>query len=87
MLFDVFKDYEPDNLLYLQAYRETFEHQLEEGRLRLALERIGRQEIVWKACSKPTPFSFPIITDRLREKMSSEKLADRIKKMTALLMK
>ncbi|GGD47869.1 ligase-associated DNA damage response DEXH box helicase [Muriicola marianensis] len=87
LLFEVFKDYEPDNLLYLQAYRETFEHQLEEGRLRMALERISRQEIVWKACNKPTPFSFPIITDRLREKMSSEKLADRIKKMTALLMK
>ncbi len=85
LLFDVFKDYEPDNLLYLQAFRETFEHQLEEGRLRLALERIAQQEIVWKACQKPTPFSFPIITDRLREKLSSEKLADRIRKMTALL--
>ncbi|WP_297760625.1 ligase-associated DNA damage response DEXH box helicase [uncultured Muriicola sp.] len=87
LLFDVFRDYEPDNLLFLQAFRETFEHQLEEGRLRLALERIGRQEIVWKACKNPTPFSFPIITDRLREKLSSEKLADRIKRMTALLIK
>ncbi|MEY8019231.1 ligase-associated DNA damage response DEXH box helicase [Muriicola sp. SD30] len=87
LLFEVFKDYEPDNLLYLQAYRETFEHQLEEGRLRLALERIGSQNIVWKRCKRPTPFSFPIITDRLREKMSSEKLADRIRKMTKILMK
>ncbi len=87
LLFEVFKDYEPDNLLFLQAYRETFEHQLEEDRLRLALERIGKQEILWKRCGKPTPFSFPIITDRLREKMSSEKLADRIRKMTAKLMK
>ncbi|MBT8321781.1 MAG: DNA ligase-associated DEXH box helicase, partial [Eudoraea sp.] len=85
LLFDVFKDYEPDNLLYLQAFRETFEHQLEEGRLRMALERIARQEIVWRACKNPTPFSFPIITDRLREKLSSEKLADRIRKMTAIL--
>jgi ATP-dependent Lhr-like helicase len=87
LLFEVFKDYEPDNLLFLQAYRETYEHQLEEDRLRLALERIGRQEIQLKRCRKPTPFSFPIITDRLREKMSSEKLADRIAKMTAQLMK
>ncbi len=87
LLFDVFRDYEPDNLLYLQAYRETFEHQLEEGRLRLALERINSQKIIWKQCEKPTPFSFPIITDRLREKLSSEKLADRIKKMTLQLMK
>lgn len=88
LLFDVFRDYEPDNLLFQQAFTETFEHQLEEGRLRLSLERIAHQDIVWKACQKPTPFSFPLITDRMsREKLSSEKLADRIKKMAALLMK
>ncbi len=87
LLFEVFRDYEPDNLLFQQAYRETFEHQLEEGRLIQALERIHGQEIVWKQCTKPTPFSFPIITDRLREKLSSETLEDRIRKMTASYMK
>ena len=87
LLFDVFRDYEADNLLFQQAFTETFEHQLEEGRLRMALERIEHQNIVWKRCSKATPFSFPIITDRLREKLSSEKLADRIKRMTKILMK
>ena len=81
LLFDVFRDYEPENLLFQQAFTETFEHQLEEGRLRLALERIHKQQIVWKNCQKPTPFSFPIITDRLREKLSSEKLEDRIRRM------
>ena len=81
LLFKVFKDFEPDNLLLQQAYRETFEHELEEGRLRIALERICNQDMVWRPCEKPTPFSFPIITDRLREKMSSEKLSDRIKRM------
>ncbi|TMU54721.1 ligase-associated DNA damage response DEXH box helicase [Flagellimonas algicola] len=85
LLFDVFKDFEDDNLLYQQAFTETFEHQLEEGRLRLALERIAQQEVVWKQCNNPTPFSFPIITDRLREKLSNEKLADRIKRMTRIL--
>ncbi|MCR9226731.1 MAG: ligase-associated DNA damage response DEXH box helicase [Flavobacteriaceae bacterium] len=87
LLFDVFRDFEDDNLLYQQAYTETFEHQLEEGRLRLALERIAQQEIVWKQCSQPTPLSFPIITDRLREKLSNEKLADRIQRMMAKLTK
>ena len=87
LLFEVFRDYEPDNLLFQQAYRETFEHQLEEGRLIMALERIQSQEIIWKKCAKPTPFSFPVITDRLREKLSSETLAERIKKMTASYMK
>ncbi|SFB71174.1 ATP-dependent helicase Lhr and Lhr-like helicase [Zunongwangia mangrovi] len=81
LLFSVFRDYEEDNLLYLQSFRETFEHQLEEGRLRQALERIEHQKVVWRNCEKPTPFSFPIITDRLREKLSSEKLEDRIRKM------
>jgi ATP-dependent Lhr-like helicase len=87
LLFEVFRDYEPDNLLLQQAYHETFEHQLEEGRLIQSLERIGSQEIVWKQCGKPTPFSFPIITDRLRERLSSETLAERIKKMTAAYMR
>jgi ATP-dependent Lhr-like helicase len=87
LLFEVFRDYEPDNLLLQQAYTETFEHQLEEGRLIQAMERINNQAIVWKQCKKPTPFSFPIITDRLREKISSETLQERIKKMTASYMK
>ena len=87
LLFEVFRDYEPDNLLLQQAYIETFEHQLEEGRLLLALERINKQTMMWKQCEKPTPFSFPIITDRLREKLSSETLQERIKKMTASYMK
>ncbi|WP_028377282.1 ligase-associated DNA damage response DEXH box helicase [Leeuwenhoekiella sp. MAR_2009_132] len=85
LLFEVFRDYEPENLLFQQAYRETFEHQLEEGRLRIALERIEKQEIIVKECQKATPFSFPIITDRLREKLSSEKLEDRIKNMLRYL--
>ena len=60
LLFDVFRDFEPDNLLYQQAFTETFEHQLEEGRLRMALERINQQQIIWKACQRATPFSFSI---------------------------
>lgn len=87
LLFNVFKEYESDNLLYQQAFTETFEHQLEEGRLQIVVERINTQDILWKRCKRPTPFSFPIITDRLREKLSSEKLADRIKKMTIQLEK
>lgn len=87
LIFDVFKDFDPDNPLYQQAFTETFEHSLEQGRLQKALERIATQNIIWKSCKKPTPFSFPIITDRLREKLSSEKLSDRIQKMIKKLQK
>lgn len=85
LIFEVFRDYEPDNPLFLQAYRETFEYSLEEGRLIKALDRISQQNIKIKTCENPTPFSFPIITDRLREKLSSEKLEDRIQKMVKQL--
>ena len=81
LLFDVFRDYEPDNLLYKQSINETFEYQLEEGRLRDALKRIKSQKLIWKQIPNPSPFSFPIITDRIRENLSSEKFEDRIKKM------
>ena len=81
LLFDVFRDYEPDNLLYKQSINETFEYQLEEGRLREALKRIQDQKLIWKKIPYPSPFSFPIITDRMRENLSSEKFEDRIKKM------
>jgi len=86
LLFNVFRDYERENLLFQQSFRETFEHQLEEGRLRIAMERISKMIPKWQACSQPTPLSFPIITDRLsRERLSSEKLQDRIRKMAVKL--
>ena len=82
LIFNVFNDYEPENLLLQQAYEEALDFQLEEGRLRLALERIQDQTIVVKDMQKPSPFSFPIMVDRLsREKLSSESMEDRVKKM------
>jgi ATP-dependent Lhr-like helicase len=81
LFFDVFHQYESTNLLLLQAYEEVMDFQLEETRLRRALDRIAKQKIIVKEPDRPTPFSFPIIVDGMREKLTSEKLEDRIKKM------
>jgi len=81
LFFDVFHEYDSHNLLLLQAFEEVMEFQLEEVRMRKALERIARQKIIIKEPARPTPFAFPIIVDRNREKLTSEKLEDRIKKM------
>jgi ATP-dependent Lhr-like helicase len=81
LFFEVFKDYEPDNLLYQQAVEETFDHGMERGRMQLVFEELEQKTIIWKNCSQPTPFSFPLITDRIRSKLSSETVEDRIKKM------
>ena len=87
LFYNVFKDYEPDNLLYQQAIEETFEHGMESGRMTKVFENIENQSIVWRNCSQPTPFSFPIITDRIRTKLSSESIEDRIRKMSLQLEK
>lgn len=81
LFFNVFHEYESHNLLLQQAYEEVMDFQLEEARLRKALDRISKQKIIIKEPDRPTPFAFPIMVDRTREKLSSEKLEDRIKKM------
>ena len=87
LFFDVFRDHEPEHLLLRQAYDEAFDVQMELPRLREALLRIQSQRKVLKDPGKFTPFAFPIIVDRLREKLSSEQLEDRIRKMTERLEK
>jgi ATP-dependent Lhr-like helicase len=62
--------------------------QLEESRMRKSLQKITQSHIIISRPSKATPLSFPIIADRLsREKLTSEKLEDRIRKMTAELVR
>lgn len=87
LFFDVFDEYEPDNLLLQQAYDEVLSYQLDEARLRKALKRIQNQQINFKHPERFTPFAFPIMVDRLRERLSSEKLIDRIRKMQVQLEK
>jgi ATP-dependent Lhr-like helicase len=81
LLFQVFSNYEKDNLLLRQAYQEVFDQQMEEIRLRNMLERIQNAKIVLTYPTQLTPFSFPVKVDSMRESLSSEKLEDRVKKM------
>ena len=82
LLFDVFSEYESDNVLVRQAYQEALQFQLEEFRLRAALQRIQDLKVVIKECKKPSPFAFPILVDSLREKLTTETLEERVAKMT-----
>mgnify|MGYP003110667365 CR=1 FL=1 len=81
LFFDVFMEYEPDHLLIQQAFDEVMSIQLDEVRLRKALKKISGQEIILNLTERFTPYAFPIMVDRLRGKLSSEKLVDRIQKM------
>ena len=81
LLFQVFNEYDKDNLLLRQAYNEVLEQQMEEMRLRDTLSRIHQSKIVIKFPERLTPFCFPLKVDSMRENLSSEKLEDRVKRM------
>jgi ATP-dependent Lhr-like helicase len=87
LMFEVFRKYDPENLLLKQAFDEVSNNQLESERLAAALNRINSQELVLVQLDKPSPFAFPILVDRLRGTVSSETLEDRIRKMQVQLEK
>lgn len=81
LIFEVFQQYDEKNLLLQQAFKEVYENQVDEVRMRVAFKRIKNQEIKYIKTEKFSPFAFPIMTDRLRSKFSNEQLSERIKKM------
>jgi ATP-dependent Lhr-like helicase len=87
LLFNVFSEYEPGNLLLRQAYQEVLAQQMEETRLRDMLHRIQASEIILTFPDRLTPFCFPIKVDSMREDLSSEKLEDRVRRMQQQLEK
>ncbi|MDQ3140777.1 MAG: ligase-associated DNA damage response DEXH box helicase [Bacteroidota bacterium] len=80
LLFEVFKSYDPDHILLQQAELEVLSQQLEESRLRAALHRMQKQKLLFEYPNQPSPFAFPILVDNLRERLSSEKVEDQIKR-------
>jgi ATP-dependent Lhr-like helicase len=85
LMFDVFRRYDPENLLLAQAHREVLERQLERSRLGATLQRLSAARVVLAEPKRFTPLSFPLLVDRTRNKVSSEKLADRIARMQLVL--
>ena len=83
LIFEVFREFDPENLLFRQAYDELIDQQMEWKRLKSVLDRLQHRVIKPSFPVHPTPFSFPLVVDRLREKLSSEQLEHRIKKMLA----
>ncbi len=87
LLYDVFRRYDPENMLLRQADREVMEKQLEQTRLHQALERLQKSKILITTPRRPTPLAFPILVDRLRESVSSESFSKRVERMSIMLEK
>ncbi|RON43984.1 DNA ligase-associated DEXH box helicase [Pseudomonas frederiksbergensis] len=87
LFFEVFKQYDTDNLLLAQAGEEVLREELDIRRLEQTLARINRLKFDLHQIKRPTPLGFPLLVERMRESMSSEKLADRIRRMVGDLEK
>ncbi|MDV7397592.1 hypothetical protein RZS08_39695, partial [Arthrospira platensis SPKY1] len=87
LFWEVFRQYDPENRLLQQAQQELLVQELEITRLQTTLQRLQSMRLAMHPLQRPTPFAFPLMVERLREKLSNESMADRIARMVAQLEK
>ncbi|MFO1126003.1 MAG: ligase-associated DNA damage response DEXH box helicase [Methylocystis sp.] len=85
LFYDVFRKFDPENGLLRQAELEVLEEALDIMRLAESFERMNNREIVHVALKRCSPLAFPLMVERMRERLSNETLAARIERMTAQL--
>lgn len=83
LYFEVFRQYDPDNLLLRQADLEVLQQELDLPQLRAALQRLQAQTLALQVLARPSPLAFPLLVERLRDQLSNEGLAERIARMLA----
>jgi ATP-dependent helicase Lhr and Lhr-like helicase len=80
LFFNVFEEYEANNLLLLQAHEEVLQFQLEIVRQQAAFKRINESKIIVKKLEQPSPFCFPLMVERFREVYSNESIEMKVEK-------
>ena len=87
LFFEVFRKHDAANLLLAQSQQEVLRDELDVERLGATLRQLQAKTLQWQPIEQATPFAFPLVVERLRESVTSEKLADRIARMVADLEK
>ena len=83
LFWEVFRKYDAGNQLITQAEREVLSQELELERLRSSLKRMASQRVELVTLQTPSPFALPLMVERFREELSTEKLADRLQRILA----
>jgi ATP-dependent Lhr-like helicase len=78
LFYEVFRKYDASNLLLAQAESEVLARELELGRLAAALARMRRLALDLVDLRVPSPFALPLMVERFREQLTTEKLNDRL---------
>ena len=81
LFYEVFRKYDEGNMLLGQAESEVLSQELDIKRLREVLRRMREQRVVFCELAVPSPFALPLMVERFREKLSTEKLKDRLDRM------
>jgi len=81
LFYEVFRKYDAGNRLLTQADEEVLAQELDIGHLARTLRRLASLPIDWVELRAPSPFSLPLMVERLREQFSTEKLADRLDRL------
>ncbi len=84
LLYDVFRRWDPDNLLLHQAEREVLAQSFDHSRLAASLRALSADGLEVFDTPHPSPLAFPLMVSRINETLfSTEALADRIAAMRA----
>ncbi len=83
LLFDVFSRHEPGNRLLAQARQEVLREQLEVERIAAALARLRAATVVVERSPRPGPLAFPLLAERLNNRMSNESVLERLSRLRA----
>jgi len=81
LFYEVFRKYDAGNMLLTQAQSEVLSQELDIRRLAEVLQRMRSQTIEFVDLAVPSPFALPLMVERFREKLTTEKLKDRLDRM------
>lgn len=85
LFFKVFRQHDPDNLLLTQAEHEVLRQEYDIDRLAGTLQALQGRRWDIHTVQRWTPFAFPLLVERFREKLSTHKLQERIQRLLAEL--
>ncbi|MFT7722985.1 MAG: ligase-associated DNA damage response DEXH box helicase [Roseateles sp.] len=81
LYFDVFRQHDPGNRLLRQAEEELLSAELDVDALARTLDRLAALPLALRPLARSSPLAFPLVVEMLRERVSTESLAQRLTRM------
>ncbi len=83
LFYEVFRKYDASNRLLQQAQQEVLQQELDVAHLGRTLQRLAGLQLDRVDLQATSPFALPLMVERLREQLSTEKLKDKVARLLA----